>query len=113
MAILKAGLVKTTALRFNIQKLHTSSHLYTSNTLITNFDGRCFEIEQVIPFNKKQLKLLTADIKQANITTRNFPFSVEQLRNQLKLKEGGNHYLFATTLLNQEKVLILCHKIKL
>ena len=63
VAILKAGLFKSTALRFNIQKLHTCSHLSTSNTPITKFDARCFEIEQVISFNKKQLKLFTSDIK--------------------------------------------------
>lgn len=109
-AILKAGLFKSTAQRYGLQKLHISSHLYTFNQDIPEFEGRRFQIIKVIPFNKKEIKKELAQLSAANITTRNFPLSAPELRKQLKLKEGGNDYIFATTLANESRVLILCKK---
>ena len=97
-SILKAGLQDQLCHTYGISKLHPMSHLFTSEELVAPFPGRTFEIEAWSDFGKKQLKALLADIKQANLTCRNFPTSVDQLRRKLRLKEGGDTYLFATTL---------------
>lgn len=110
-SILKAGAFRNIAYRYKIKKLHPNSHLYTSNALIENFPGRSFRITNMCTLNKKELKTVLGDIKKANITVRNFPSSVAELRKRIKLGEGGNVYLFATTLNNERKVLIRCEKI--
>lgn len=110
-SILKAGAFRCITQRFDLQKLHTNSHLYTSEQLVTDFPGRMFQVEAVCGFGKKELKILLADIKQANLTVRNFPASVNDLRKRLHLQEGGDTYLFATTLNPEEKVLIKCKRI--
>lgn len=110
-SILKAGAYKSLAIRYNLKKLHPNSHLYTSNVLVNNFPGRKFKIKQVISPNKKEIKTHFNNITQANIATRNYPFSVADIRKQTKLKEGGIDYIFATTLANEKKVLILCEKV--
>ncbi len=110
-SILKAGAYKSIGARYDLMKLHPNSHLYTSETLIDNFPGRKFQIKEVISPNKKEIKAHFKDITQANIATRNYPFSVADIRKQTKLKEGGTDYIFATTLANEKKVLILCQKV--
>ena len=91
-----------------VSKLHKHAHLYTSNNKI-EFPGRVFKINSILPFNKKTLKKL--DITKANITTRNFPESVLQLRKKLNIKDGGDLYLFFTTDLNDTKIMIVCTRI--
>lgn len=108
-AILKSGGFNQVSEQFKIDKLHQHSHLYTSVELI-NFPGRRFEIMHVIPFDKKQLKKLIPSGK-ANITTRNFPQTVAQIRKKTKLKDGGNHYLFFTTDMNEKHIVIVCEKV--
>lgn len=108
-AIMKAGGFKTVATRFNLRKLHPHTHLYTCNQSVDNFPGRTFRIEQAIPFSKKSAKQLL--VKQANIATRNFPLSVEELKKSLKIKDGGDTYIFGATLTGDKKVLLLCSKI--
>lgn len=110
-AILKAGAYKSVADRFKINKLNPNSHLYTSNTLIDNFPGRKFLIKKIFHSNKKELKAELKNISQANITIRNYPLSVDLIRKQFKIREGGDIYLFATTLSNEKKVVILCSKL--
>lgn len=110
-AILKAGAYKSIANRFNIQKLNSNSHLYTSDSEIKDFPGRKFVVEKEIQPNKNEVKIMLKNITQANITTRNYPITAQELKKKLKLKDGGNHYLFATTLSNEKKVLILCQKL--
>ncbi|MGB6268725.1 MAG: class I SAM-dependent methyltransferase, partial [Olleya sp.] len=95
--------------KLKINKLHKHSHLYTSDTLI-DFPGRRFKIEKIINYNKKSFNKHIA-LKQANVTTRNFPESVAQIRNKLKIKDGGKNYLFFTTNLDNSKIIILCSKI--
>lgn len=109
-SVLKAGAFKQIAIRFDVQKLHVSSHLYTSDRLVSNFPGRTFVVEEVYPFSGKLCKTLSKIIPQANITVRNFPLSVEELRKRTKITDGGSVYLFATTLSDGEKVLIKCTK---
>ncbi|MBT8245231.1 MAG: class I SAM-dependent methyltransferase [Winogradskyella sp.] len=107
-AILKAGAFKSISAVLKIPKLHKHSHLYTSEKLI-EFPGRCFKIEKVIPFNKKVFA--KEKIKKANVTTRNFPLSVGDIRKKLKIKDGGNVYLFFTTNIKDERVILVCTKI--
>jgi hypothetical protein len=107
-AILKAGAFNEVSRQLNIFKLHKHSHLYTSDTLI-NFPGRTFKIENSILYHKKEFKKLA--IAKANITTRNFPESVEQIRNKFKIKDGGSTYLFFTTNSNNDKVIMVTRKL--
>lgn len=108
-AILKSGGFHQVSVQFNIPKLHQHSHLYTSSELI-EFPGRIFKISMVLPYDKKQLKKLIKGGK-ANITTRNFPETVSQIRKKTKLKDGGQHYLFFTTDLNNKPIVIICEQI--
>ena len=111
VAVLKGGAYKSIAKRFNVDKLHPNSHLYTSDRYSSDFPGRKFEINEVLNFNKTSLKKLKAITKKANLTIRNFPSSVDSLRKKLKIAEGGEKYIFATTLMNEERVLLVCSKL--
>ncbi len=108
-AILKAGLFNTVASRYPVYKLAPNTHLYTSRELI-RFPGRRFEILEVLPFKKTKIKLM--ELRKANITTRNFPVSVREIRKKYKFREGGKEYLFFTQTSKNEKIIIRCHKIQ-
>ncbi len=110
-AILKSGAFKLTAHRYGLQKLHRHSHLYTSSAYIAGFPGRSFAVDEVYEYAGKQLKQLGRQFTQANITIRNFPQSVADIRKRTGIKEGGDIYFFATTLANEQKVLIRAHKV--
>lgn len=110
-SLLKAGAFRTLASAFPARKLHPNSHLYTSDTLIENFPGRAFRILDSCTFNKKEIKEKLADLRQANLTVRNFPATVAELRRRIKIAEGGDTYLFATTLNDGQRVLIRCEKV--
>ena len=107
-AILKSGAFKTVGNKFNLYKLHDHSHLYTNSKLLA-FPGRTFEIVKTIPFNKKEIKKL--NLNKANITVRNFPMTVAQIRKKFKIKDGGEAYLFFTTNPEGEKIVVHCNKI--
>ena len=109
-ALLKAGPYRLIALRYGLKKLHPNSHLYTSDRLI-DFPGRRFRVESASGFGKRELKSLLQGVEKANLTVRNFPTPVAELRKRLKLKEGGDIYLFATTLATGEKVLVKCARL--
>lgn len=109
-ALLKAGPYRLLATRYGVEKLHPNSHLYTSSGLV-DFPGRRFRVTAVSGFGKKDLKVLLEGVEKANLTVRNFPSSVAELRKKLKLKEGGDTYLFVTTLASGEKVLIRGEKV--
>ena len=109
-SILKAGAYRSLTQTYPVNKLHASSHLYTSPYYIEDFPGRRFQVEAVSGFGKKDLKTLLQGLEKANLTIRNFPSSVAELRKRLKLKEGGECYLFATTLSDESKVIIKCRK---
>jgi len=108
-AILKSGGFIEVATQFSLDKLHQHSHLYTSDDLI-DFPGRVFEIITVIPYSKKEMALHLEN-KKVNITLRNFPDTVENLRKKWKIKDGGNQYCFFTTDLNNNKIVLICTKI--
>ncbi len=99
-AVLKSGGFNSVSEILNIDKLHKHSHLYTSETLL-DFPGRRFKIEKILPFNKKIFS--KEKITKANITTRNFPLSVSDIRKKLKVKDGGTTYLFFTTDCDNQK----------
>jgi len=109
-SILKAGAYKQVANRFEIEKIHQNSHLYTSDKLVPAFPGRIFQVQDVFPFNSKLCKTIHRTIPQANLSTRNFPLTVSELRQRTRIAEGGDCYLFATTLATNKKVLIQCRK---
>lgn len=107
-AILKAGAFHSISNQLNVFKLQQHSHLYTSNSLI-DFPGRTFKIENIIAYNKKELKRL--NILKANITIRNFSETVQKIRKKFNIKEGGDMYLFFTTDIENNKIVIICSKL--
>ena len=110
-SIMKAGCFVELSQRFGVAPIAQNSHLFVSTTLVNDFPGRIFQIEAITSMNKRELKEHLHGINQANITIRNFPLSVAELRRRLKLSEGGNTYIFATTLASCDKVLFICRKI--
>jgi hypothetical protein len=108
-AILKSGGFHQISKQLNLFKLHQHSHLYTSEQLI-DFPGRIFKIRNVINYDKKKLKKLLTE-KKANITTRNFPKTVAQIRKETGIKDGGTSYIFFTTDNKNELKSIICSKI--
>lgn len=108
-SILKAGLFNEVSDQLNIDKLHINSHLYTNDDLIY-FPGRRFKITHVLSYNKKELKKLIPSQK-ANITTRNFPETVKQIRKKIGFKDGGNNFLFFTTNMDNKHIVLVCDKV--
>lgn len=107
-SIMKAGCFAEIEQAFEVSQLAPNSHLFASDQVIADFPGRKFRVTDVTSMNKQELKQALKDIRQANIAVRNFPMSVADLRKRLKLSEGGNDYIFATTLTEGKKVLIIC-----
>ena len=107
-SIMKAGCFAEVEQAFGVSQLAPNSHLFASDQAIADFPGRKFRVTAVTSMNKQELKQALKDIRQANIAVRNFPMSVADLRKRLKLSEGGNDYIFATTLTEGKKVLIIC-----
>lgn len=110
-SILKAGAFNMVANRYGVKKLHRNSHLYTSDNLISDFPGRIFEVEKLFVPNRNNIRLFLQDTKKANIAVRNFPITVAEIRRRTGLTEGGDLYLFATTLFDERKVWIVCRKV--
>lgn len=109
-AVMKSGGFDAVAVNYNISKLHKHSHLYTADEVIA-FPGRIFEITASFLYNKAEMKNEMSG-KQFNITTRNFPETVENIRKKWKIKDGGNLYSFFTTDENNNKIVLICAKIK-
>ncbi|MBR4918690.1 MAG: SAM-dependent methyltransferase [Bacteroidales bacterium] len=109
-AVMKAGAFKCVATRYGLRKLHAHSHLYTCDEPVADFPGRVFTVEKVVPFSKKEVKRQLAGIGKANVAVRNFPLTADALRQQLKLGDGGDVYLFGTTLRAGGKVLVVTRK---
>ena len=105
-AVLKAGALKILCARYGVEKVAPMSHLYTADRPVAQWPGRSYKVEGVYSFNRQELRLLMAETPRAELSVRGFPQSVSQLRHQLKLKEGGNTHLFATTLADGRKVII-------
>ena len=109
-SLMKAGCFGVLSERYDARMLSKNSHLFVSREPIAVFPGRSFRIIAVSSFNKKELKRHLSGITKANIATRNFPLSVAELRKRLKLKDGGEIYIFATTLSDESHVLVITEK---
>jgi hypothetical protein len=109
-SILKAGAFKTVSRVFDLHKLHPNTHLYTSDQLLNDFPGRVFKIVAHVKPDSKILKQFLPDLK-ANVVTRNYPLSVEELKEKTKLRDGGNDYVFGFTTVKQ-KLLVIAERLK-
>lgn len=109
-SLMKAGCFGVLSGRYDARMLSKNSHLFVSQAPIEAFPGRSFRIIAISSFNKKELKRHLSGITKANIATRNFPLSVAELRKRLKLKDGGETYIFATTLSDESHVLVITEK---
>lgn len=124
-ACMKAGCFKLLSQRFNIDKLHRNSHLYTSDELVADFPGRIFEVVCAVPFDKKTKKEIASrcqrptangqqlDIKlKASVAVRNFPLSAEELKKNLGLQDGNDFYIFGTTMKGEKKIVVIAKKLR-
>ena len=109
-SIMKAGCFDELAAAYGVSPVSRNSHLFLSAEPVDGFPGRSFSIERVTTLNKRELRQALAGIEKANIATRNFPLSVAELRKRLKLKDGGDVYIFATTTAEDEHLLLISHK---
>ena len=109
-SIMKAGCFDELAAAYGVLPVSRNSHLFLSAEPVDGFPGRSFSIERVTTLNKRELRQALAGIEKANIATRNFPLSVAELRKRLKLKDGGDVYIFATTTAEDEHLLLISHK---
>ena len=126
-ACMKAGCFKLLSQRFNIDKLHRNSHLYTSDELVADFPGRIFEVVCAVPFDKKTKKEITSICQQttdngqqtssksgslkASVAVRNFPLSAEELKKNLGLQDGNDFYIFGTTMKGEKKIVVIAKKL--
>lgn len=110
-SIMKAGCFALLSQRYGASQPNKNSHLFLSNEEIADFPGRAFSILRISSMNKRELKEALSGITQANIATRNFPMTVAELRKRLKLKDGGDTFIFATTDAKKGHILIVCRKI--
>ncbi|MCL2041180.1 MAG: class I SAM-dependent methyltransferase [Bacteroidales bacterium] len=104
-AVMKSGAFNLVSARFNIFKLHRNSHLYTSDSYVADFPGRVFKIKETLAY--KPVK----DLSQANVSVRNFPDTPDEVRKKLKLRDGGDVFLFCTTLVNEKPTMIRCERL--
>ena len=104
-AVMKSGAFNLISARFNIFKLHKNSHLYTSNHHISDFPGRIFKIKELVAYKPVN------NLSQANISVRNFPDTPDEVRKKLKLRDGGDVFLFCTTLVNEKPTILWCEKV--
>lgn len=110
-SLMKSGCFALLTELYDVAAVDVNSHLFVSEALTTDFPGRSFEITAVSSFNKKEVRRTLSGITKANIAVRNFPMSVADLRKRLKLKEGGDVYLFATTDASGNHLLLVCRKV--
>ena len=110
-SIMKAGCFGVLTQRYPVMAIAADSHLFVSTVPVGDFPGRCFSINAVTSMNKKELKRALEGISKANISTRNFPLSAQQLRQRLRLKDGGDTYIFGTTNAKGEYLLYICRKV--
>ena len=111
-SVMKAGCFDEIARAYGVSAVSRNSHLFLSDREIDGFPGRSFAIDAVTTMNKRQLRQTLSGMKQANIAVRNFPLSVAELRKRLKLSDGGDTYIFATTTSEGDHILMLTHKTK-
>ena len=98
-SIMKLGFWEDFCYKYSLNKLHPNSHLFTSAELLLKFPGRVFELVAITKFSSKEVNNILQKERKANVTVRNFPATTDAIKKKLKLKDGGNIYLFATTIL--------------
>lgn len=109
-SIMKAGCFDELAAAYGVSPVSRNSHLFLSDEPVEGFPGRSFVVERVTTMNKGELRKTLAGIEKANIATRNFPLTVAELRKRLKIKDGGDVYIFATTTAEGEHLLLISRK---
>jgi hypothetical protein len=109
-SIMKSGCFAELCAKYGVSQIGKNSNLFVSDTMIDIFPGRKFVVEAVSSMNKREVKETLGDMKRANVAVRNFPMSAEELRRRLKLTDGGDDYLFGTTLTDGSHCLLLCKK---
>lgn len=109
-AVMKSGCFAELSHQFGVCPLAANSHLFVAGSVAVGFPGRVFHVEHVTTMNKKELRRTLSGITHANIAVRNFPLTVAELRKRLKLRDGGDTYLFATTLADGQHILLLCRR---
>lgn len=109
-SILKAGVQDVLCQHYGVAKLHPMSNLFISREPVESFPGRAFKVVDYCGFGKNELRAMLGETKRANLAIRNFPSTVADLRKKLRLAEGGDVYLFATTLADGSHVLVRCAK---
>ena len=107
---MKTGAFKCVATRFGLAKLAPGTHLYTSDAPVPGFPGRRFAVAAVYGAGRQELKQLTRQCTRANVVTRNFPLTPDQLREKLRMADGGDDYVIGATLADGKKVVVLCRK---
>lgn len=110
-SLMKAGCFALIARRYAIRQVSRDSHLYVSPCEVPQFPGRGFAVEAVTTMNKKELKAALAGVGRANVAVRNFPLSADALKKKLKLRDGGDTYLFGTTTADGTHVVIVCRRL--
>lgn len=109
-SIMKAGCFSILSSHFEMGAFSANSHLFLSSRKIEGFPGKTYLIDRISSLNKKELRKNLSGIDKANIAVRNFPMTVAELRNKLRLKDGGNTYVFATSLSDGSRVLVICRR---
>ena len=107
---MKSGGFDDIGIAYDLSKLHQHTHLYTSNNLRSDFPGRIFELKYQMLYGKSDMKALQNT--KANVTTRNFPDKVQDIRKKWKINDGGDSYIFFTTNKDEQKIALICGKIK-
>ena len=110
-SVMKSGCFGAVEERFGVRQISSNSHLFVARKAVSDFPGRGFVVEKASTMNKKELRNTIKDITQANITVRNFPASVADLRRKLRLSDGGDTYIFATTLADGTHILFVCRRV--
>lgn len=111
VTLMKAQAFSSLCHRYPVSQLDVETHLMTSDEFIADFPGRIFEVKEKIPFSSKIIKRLKRMIPQANIATRNFPLSADELRKRTGIKDGGNIYMFGTKIKDEGEQLLICQKL--
>ncbi|MCR4965390.1 MAG: class I SAM-dependent methyltransferase [Bacteroidales bacterium] len=111
VAIMKAGAYKSLSCRYPVQKLGSSTHLYTSEECVADFPGRILKVIKTMPFNKREIREVSKEWGRANVAVRNFPLSADDLHHRLGVRDGGDIFLYGTTIGKNEKILVVCEKI--
>lgn len=111
VSVMKAQAFDALMQRYDIRMFDKDSHYFAAPLRIEDFPGRIFEVDEILEFSSRMLKSLKRSLPQANIATRNFPLSPEELKKRTGIRDGGDVYLFGTTHHQSGPILLRCHKV--